>query len=1416
MNTQSGNVFFAIFGAVALVGVLTAGVSTFVRGPLATSVKITRMNTAENQMSIAGQVAVMAAANAPGGGDCDSDTFVEPIEWREDLTKPFPVGGGLIPMSIGISKKDPWGTEYGYCVWDHGPATNGAGTCGGAAQKRLSGHNSKIYPVVALVSAGPDKIFTTTCRSFDDADVDNDGSLDTVGVDLPMVGKANSNDDDIIFTYSYEEATGASGGLWSLKSGDPGTAVIDKKIESTGVGSFQGGILLPDSSLITCDPTTAGIMARSASGGNGIQICDGSGWQEISGSASGSGLILTPNVSTGMNILGTCGTPTCYSSDVVFTLTNKLTPAANSVALVVTLSNTLNFEKVSDNCNGNIIAPNATCQIVVRAKASGNISYASELRVTGNNSPLAMLDGTASSFPGCNAGGNAPGGYYLACGIAGHDLVVTPSGCTAGMTNPTCAGGPDTTAMPVMTGGDHTDAQGCCTTANGQQNTANMIAYSHNAPTTYPAASWCDGLIYQGFDDWFLPSGSEMTSYFFPNRGLVGWGSGEYWISNEHSSDNTYWRAMQVTGIVASTSSPGSNRFIRCMRWTPAKPVSPIVDTTPVDVIFTPSYGGAAQVRTSNTVTIRGIAGTVNVSISGGTASAYSINGGAYTNAPGTANNGDQITLQSTSPVAGQESLVAITIGSSTFNWQVRTPGNNTIRVFTRNATSTGNFGSVGAADALCTSSANAANLPGNWVAVMVGAPGSSINERLPWNWTVLKNLNGVGAVVATGASDFLDGTISAPMNYDQNGNVVASAVWTGLNASGFGANGGGIGSIAGTRFNQCLGWTSAVATCGSSGADGCGWLGDASNTSGGKYLSNINLACSNNARLLCMETNAAGADLDPDFVNIAPAVVYAPGATGMSRSVTLTGITDEINVTVTPTSGGTVNIIKNGVPVGAGTTTAGLNETLVFTMTAPAVVGTKNTATISLGPDNYDWWVGYADSSKEARAFTAFKSGGNFGGLAGADAVCNAAAARSPYGLSGSWKAIMSDSGTHAANRIPWNWGVLKGLTGATIVDGGYVDLMDGSLDSPINLDEMGVAAAERVYTGSDMYGMSKTYGTAGPLGYCGDWTRGDNYGGGMVIGFSTSTNGAWLDSSNVWCGGDAAYGRRIYCIENVDDVSDLTPADINLPYKIQVPAGSRQTSDMVTVSGMSHGVTQTLSVSATGGTPRVKINGGAEVSSGTIKNGDTVQFLMDAPGADVSSNRMTITAGGMTSYWRVWSGTSVDQAKRLFVTTFANPTWGGLAGFDGHCQSKATGAGLGGTWKAVMSGNSEPDWAVNRVGYNWTSLTRVDGVDLVMAGNLWSTSILPFLNAPTISETGVMLTSNEVLSNTTSFGKAKGTTGTQGSCNNFTMNSSAYYSTGGSTGTNTSQWIENSVSGGVQCYTCCGSRKEFYCIEQ
>lgn len=133
-KSQSGNIFFALFGAIALVGILGSGVMTFMKGPLATSVKITRINTAETQMALGAQVAVMAAANTASSGDCDSDGYVEPLEWRDAGASPKPTNGGLVPMSIGMSKKDPWGTEYGYCVWDNGTYQDAG--CGGAAVAR--------------------------------------------------------------------------------------------------------------------------------------------------------------------------------------------------------------------------------------------------------------------------------------------------------------------------------------------------------------------------------------------------------------------------------------------------------------------------------------------------------------------------------------------------------------------------------------------------------------------------------------------------------------------------------------------------------------------------------------------------------------------------------------------------------------------------------------------------------------------------------------------------------------------------------------------------------------------------------------------------------------------------------------------------------------------------------------------------------------------------------------------------------------------------------------------------------------------------------------------------------------------------------------------------------------------------------
>jgi hypothetical protein len=165
-----------------------------------------------------------------------------------------------------------------------------------------------------------------------------------------------------------------------------------------------------------------------------------------------------------------------------------------------------------------------------------------------------------------------------------------------------------------------------------------------------------------------------------------------------------------------------------------------------------------------------------------------------------------------------------------------------------------------------------------------------------------------------------------------------------------------------------------------------------------------------------------------------------------------------------------------------------------------------------------------------------------------------------------------------------------------------------------------------------------------------------------------------------------------------------------------------SRQMTSVIKISGMSQGATTTLSVSAPSGNPKFTINGGTEVSSGTVTNGDDIIFYLDAPATASTSVMMTISSSAPATtlgYWRVWSGWDGigSGIKRVFVTS-TDPngaSFGGVTGADAQCQSRASAAALGGTWKAIVSSTNELAWAINRVGYNWNELRLVDGTTTV-----------------------------------------------------------------------------------------------------
>ena len=184
-HSQSGNVFFALFGAVALVGVVGASSMQIMRGPVRSMSEVTKRTVAENNMIASAKLALIAATSGATGGDCDNDGFVEPVPFDAAGVGAAPTGGGYLPSSIGAALNDPWDSRYGYCVWDHGAVTTG---CTGL--NYLAGENAATGYSIAIISAGPDRQFATTCAAYPTATALNK----TPGTDDIVLG----------YTYGYD------------------------------------------------------------------------------------------------------------------------------------------------------------------------------------------------------------------------------------------------------------------------------------------------------------------------------------------------------------------------------------------------------------------------------------------------------------------------------------------------------------------------------------------------------------------------------------------------------------------------------------------------------------------------------------------------------------------------------------------------------------------------------------------------------------------------------------------------------------------------------------------------------------------------------------------------------------------------------------------------------------------------------------------------------------------------------------------------------------------------------------------------------------------------------------------------------------------------------------------------------------
>ena len=224
-RSRKGSVVTMLMGTVAMVGIVSAAAMNLIGGPITTAAKVTHQNMAQNDLLMNAKVVVMNASTRLNMGDEDSDGYIEPVPFvptsASSCGLTLPGEGGCLPSDIGAILTDPWGTQYAYCVWDHGDVTGSA--------NRIVGEDSTSGAVLAIISAGPNKRFETPCSAYDGDPATNDIAINPDGLG-----------DDLVQIYTYAGAVAGSGGLWELKDNEPETAVIDKKLEIGDVSAGTG------------------------------------------------------------------------------------------------------------------------------------------------------------------------------------------------------------------------------------------------------------------------------------------------------------------------------------------------------------------------------------------------------------------------------------------------------------------------------------------------------------------------------------------------------------------------------------------------------------------------------------------------------------------------------------------------------------------------------------------------------------------------------------------------------------------------------------------------------------------------------------------------------------------------------------------------------------------------------------------------------------------------------------------------------------------------------------------------------------------------------------------------------------------------------------------------------------------------